>query len=160
LWVVAAGLVGWSIVMALAERFGTRQRGEQGLTLVDALFVGLMQCFALLPGVSRSGATISAGLLRGLDRVVATRLAFFLSIPALTAAGLYEGVSQAGAVSTSVGWMPTILATIVSFVVAYASIGWLLRLVAKHRITVFIGYRVALGLLIVILILTGVVSAT
>jgi undecaprenyl-diphosphatase len=103
LWIVVAGLIGWSIVMALAERVGTRRRPEETLTLKDALIIGVMQCVALVPGVSRSGATISAGLFRGLDRVAATRISFFLAIPALVAAGAYEGLSQASAVSSAVG---------------------------------------------------------
>jgi undecaprenyl-diphosphatase len=160
LWVVVAALVGWSIVMAVAERVGTRRRPEESLTLVDALVIGLMQCVALVPGVSRSGATISGGLFRGLDRVAATRLSFFLAIPALVAAGLYEGASAAGDVSSSVGWAPTLVATAVSFVVAYAAIAWLLRLVARHSITIFIGYRIALAVLITALLLTGVIEAT
>ncbi|MEB0307348.1 undecaprenyl-diphosphate phosphatase, partial [Cryobacterium sp. 10I1] len=145
LWVVVAGLIGWSVVMFIAERVGKRNRPEESTTLKDALVIGVMQCVALIPGVSRSGATISAGLFRNLDRVAATRLSFFLAIPALTAAGAYEGLSSASDISASVGWVPTIVATVVSFLVAYATIAWLLRLVAKHSIAVFIGYRVALG---------------
>ncbi|HEX8495649.1 MAG TPA: undecaprenyl-diphosphate phosphatase, partial [Actinomycetales bacterium] len=90
LWVVAAALIAWSAVMWFAESRATQSRGESELTLRDGLFIGSMQCFSLIPGVSRSGATISAGLLRGVDRVTATRLSFFMAIPALTAAGLYE----------------------------------------------------------------------
>jgi len=160
LWVVVAGLIGWSVVMFVAERVGKRNRPEESTTLKDALVIGVMQCVALIPGVSRSGATISAGLFRNLDRVAATRLSFFLAIPALTAAGAYEGLSAASDISASVGWLPTIFATIVSFVVAYATIAWLLRLVARHSIAVFIGYRVALGLVIAALLVTGVVTAT
>ncbi|MCU1569352.1 MAG: pyrophosphate phosphatase [Naasia sp.] len=160
LWIVVAGLIGWSVVMAIAERVASRKRPEESLTLRDALVIGVLQCVALIPGVSRSGATISAGLFRGLDRVAATRISFFLAIPALVAAGAYEGLSQASAVSDSVGWGPTLLATVVSFAVAYVSIAWLLRLVSRHSITVFIWYRVALGLLVAALLATGVVAAT
>jgi undecaprenyl-diphosphatase len=160
LWIVVAGLIGWSIVMALAERAGTRRRPEGTLTLRDALVIGVVQCVALVPGVSRSGATISAGLFRGLDRVAATRISFFLAIPALVAAGAYEGLSQASAVSSAVGWGPTALATVVSFGVAYASIAWLLRLVSRHSITVFIWYRVGLGVVVAVLLATGVIAAT
>ena len=116
--------------MAFAERAATQRRGEGALRLADVLIIGFAQCIALVPGVSRSGATISVGLLRGLDRVAATRLSFFLSIPALNAAGVYEGVTEAGAVSATVGWAPTIVGAAVSLVVAYVSIAWLLRLVA------------------------------
>jgi len=160
LWVVVAALVLWSIVMWAAERVATQKRDEKNVTLVDAIVIGLFQCIALIPGVSRSGATISAGLFRGLNRVAATRVSFFLSIPALVAAGGYEGVTQAGAISASVGWLPTILATVVSLVVAYVSIAWLLRIVARHPITVFIWYRIGLAALVAVLLLTGVITAT
>jgi undecaprenyl-diphosphatase len=160
LWVVAAALIGWSLVMFWAERVATQQRGERDLKLRDVLVVGFFQCIALVPGVSRSGATISAGLFRGLDRVTATRLSFFLSIPALVAAGAYEGVSSAGDISSTVGWVPTLVATAVSLVVAYASIAWLLRIVAHHPITVFIGYRIALGVVLIGALASGVLSAT
>lgn len=160
LWVVVAALVVWSLVMWAAERVGTQKREEKSIGLLDAIVIGLVQCVALIPGVSRSGATISAGLFRGLNRVAATRISFFLSIPALVAAGGYQAVTEADAISASVGWLPTIIATIVSLLVAYASIAWLLRLVAKHPITVFIWYRLGLAALIAILLATGVITAT
>lgn len=160
LWIVVAALILWSIVMFIAERVGDQTRAEGDMTVKDALIIGVMQCVALVPGVSRSGATISAGLFRNFNRVAATRISFFLSIPALTAAGAYEAATQTSAISTSVGWLPTILATIVSFLVAYASIAWLLRLVAKHSITVFIGYRIGLAALVSILLITGVITVT
>lgn len=159
LWFVVGGLVVWSVVMVAAERFGRQDRSEKDLTLVDALVVGVVQCLALVPGVSRSGSTISAGLLRGLDRVSATRLAFFLAIPALTAAGVYEAVGSADDIASSVGWGPTVVATVVSFVVGFASIAWLLRIVAKFPITVFVGYRLVLAAVIAVLLLTGVITA-
>jgi undecaprenyl-diphosphatase len=160
LWVVAGALILWSVVMIAAERVGRQKRPEESVTLVDAVVIGLFQVVALIPGVSRSGATISGGLFRGLDRVAATRISFLLSIPALIAAGGLEAVSQAKAVSSTVGWGPTLLATLVSLVVGYASIAWLLRLVARHSITVFVPYRVALGVLLAVLLGTGVLSAT
>jgi undecaprenyl-diphosphatase len=157
LWVVGAALVAWSTVMWFAERHPRQDRGERELSLKDAVIVGVVQCAALVPGVSRSGATISAGLLRGLDRVTATRLSFFLAIPALTAAGLFELKDVSGS-SISVG--VTLVGTAVSFVVAYASIAWLLRFVAHHSIAWFVPYRVALGLLLLVLLGTGVIGAT
>lgn len=160
LWVVAAALILWSAVMLVAERVSTQHREEQDLTVRDAVVIGLMQCVALVPGVSRSGATISAGLLRGLNRVAATRFAFLLSIPALVAAGGFEAATAASDVGSSVGWGPTIVATGVSLVVGYASIAWLLRLVARHSIAVFIWYRVGLALVLIALLATGVISAT
>jgi undecaprenyl-diphosphatase len=160
LWVVAGALIAWSAVMVAAERFATRKRSEDSAGLVDAVVVGVVQCAALVPGVSRSGATISAGLFRGLDRVAATRISFLLSIPALIAAGGLEAASQARSVSASVGWGPTGLATLVAAVVAYASIAWLLRLVSHHPISVFVPYRIALGVLVIALLSTGVITAT
>jgi undecaprenyl-diphosphatase len=160
LWVVVAGLLIWSVVMVVAEIVGRKQRSEQQLTVTDALVIGIVQCIALVPGVSRSGATISAGLFRGLDRVTATRISFFLAIPALIAAGGYEAATSAKSISSTVGWMPTLVATVVSFLVAYASIAWLLRIVARHPISVFVAYRVLVAVLIAGLLLSGLITAT
>jgi undecaprenyl-diphosphatase len=157
LWWVGAALVGWSVVMWFAERDPKQSRGERDLTMTDALVVGVLQCVALVPGVSRSGATISAGLFRGLDRVTATRLSFFLSIPALTAAGLYELKDVAG---SGIGVGPTAVGTLVSFVVAYAAVAWLLRFVAHHSIAWFVPYRVLLGAVVLGLLASSVISAT
>jgi undecaprenyl-diphosphatase len=157
LWVVAFALIGWSAVMWAAERVARQDRSEKRLNLTDAVVVGLVQCFALIPGVSRSGATISAGLFRGLDRVAATRLSFFLSIPALLAAGLFE---LGDAIGGDVGVGETIVGTAVSFVVAYATVAWLLRFVAHHPITWFVPYRIALGGLLLVLLVTGTMAAT
>ncbi|MGH3496776.1 MAG: undecaprenyl-diphosphate phosphatase [Nocardioidaceae bacterium] len=157
LWWVAGALIVWSAVMVMAERVGTRDRGERQVTMLDALTIGVVQCIALVPGVSRSGATISAGLFRGLDRVTATRMSFFLSIPALVAAGLYELPT---ALKGGIGVAPTLLATVISFVVAYAAVAWFLRFVAGHSITVFVWYRLALGVVLIGLLASGALSAT
>ncbi len=147
--VVALALILFSPVFVYAERHAKGGRGEEDMTLRDALIIGTVQAIALIPGVSRSGATISAGLLSGFDRVSATRLSFFLSIPALTAAGLY-GLKDA--LSAGVGVGPTIVGTVVAFFVAYASIAWLLRFVANHSIVAFVPYRVGLGAVILIVL--------
>ncbi len=157
LWWVGIGLVAWSGVMWIAERRATQARGESDVTIVDAILIGTSQCFALIPGVSRSGASISAGLLLGLDRVTSTRLSFFLSIPALTAAGVYELQHVIG---SDIGIGPTIVGTAVSFAVAYAAVAWLLKFVAGHPITWFVPYRLVLGGAILILLATGAMSAT
>jgi len=163
LWVVAAALFAWSVVMWVAERRHSVLekkhvvRGEGQVTMRDGLIIGLVQCFSLIPGISRSGATISAGLMDGLDRVTATRLSFLMAIPALTAAGLYE-LKDANTSVVGVGQMA--LGVVVAFVVAYAAIAWLLRFVAHHPITVFIWYRVALGIALVVALGTGYLSAT
>ena len=157
LWWVAAALIGWSFVMVAAERIGTKQRPLTRITLVDAIVMGVVQCLALVPGISRSGATITAGLFRGLERVAATRISFLLGIPALVGAGVYE---LKDALSGDVGAVPLIVGTVVSFVVAYASVAWLLRFVAKHSIEVFAFYRVLLGIVLVILLATSTITAT
>ncbi len=157
LWVVAAALVLWSGVMYVAEGRSRQKYGEHDLTLRAALTIGFVQCLALIPGISRSGATISAGLLLDYDRVTATRLSFFLAIPALTGAGLYELKDVDTAI---VGWGPLLVGMLVSFVVAYASIAWLLRFVAHHPITVFVGYRIAAGSLLALVLAAGVLSPT
>ena len=155
---VAAALIVWGFFMLLGEWVARQDRGERDLNLVDVLLIGLAQCLALVPGVSRSGATISVGLMRGLDRVTATRLAFLLGIPALIGAGAYElpsALSDGG-----VGWGPTLVGTVVSFVVAYATVAWLLRYVARHSIAVFVWYRWALGAALIVALATGWISAT
>ncbi len=157
LWVVAGALILWSAVLLYAERRGRQVRTEKDLTLKDALIVGLVQCIALVPGVSRSGATISTGLLVGLDRVTATRLSFFLSIPALLAAGLYELKDALGG---DIGIGQTVVGTLVSFVVAYASVAWLLRFVAGNSIGKFVPYRVALGVVLLVVLGAGWMAPT
>ena len=160
LWVVAGGLILWSGVMVFAERAATQQRGESDVTLADGIIIGLAQCIALVPGVSRSGATISVGLLRDLDRVTATRLSFFLGIPALTAAGIYEALTVTDEITARVGWGATIVGLVVSFIVAYISIAWLLKFVAHHTLIAFVWYRVGLGILLIAGLVTGVIAAT
>lgn len=156
LWIVAGSLIVGSGVMFLAERLGTQKRGEQEVTFADSMLVGSSQILAMLfPGFSRSGATISTALLLGLDRVTATRLSFFLSIPALTGAGIYE---LKDALGTGVGAGPLIVGTLVSFVVAYASVAWLLRFVARHSIDVFAVYRVIVGVALFGLLAGGVLE--
>lgn len=160
LWFVAFGLIGWSVVMWLADRAGKKvKRTEEQTTWKDTLMIGFVQCLSLIPGVSRSGATISAGLFRGFDRVTTTKLSFFLGIPALVAAGVLQTIIQYHYIADGVGWGNTLIATIVSFVVGYVSIAWLLKFVASNNFSLFIWYRVVLGLLIVALLTVGVVEA-
>lgn len=165
LWVVAGALVLWSIVMVVAERVYSGYerrgvvRGEHSVTPVDGLVIGLVQCFSLVPGVSRSGATISAGIARGIDRVTATRLSFFLAIPALTAAGVFQMVEQKDYL-VDFGIGPMVVGLVVAFVVAYASIAWLLKFVAGHSLISFVWYRVVLGALLAVALGVGFMSAT
>lgn len=163
LWVVAVALILWSGVMWLAEARHAKLsreelvRGEGRVGVRDGIVIGLVQCFSLVPGVSRSGATISAGLFRGIDRVTATRLSFFLAIPALTAAGLFEAATTD---LSSLGTGQMAVGVVVAFVVAYASIAWLLRFVATNTLMPFVWYRVALGTVLVGALATGVLAAT
>jgi undecaprenyl-diphosphatase len=158
LWVVAIAMIVWAGAMAFAEYAATQARGERQLKLKDTIIIGFAQCLALIPGVSRSGATITVGLLRDLDRVTATRLSFFLGVPALTAAGVYELKDALG--GQSVGKAALVIGTVVSFVVAYASIAWLLKFVAHHTLMAFVWYRVILGAILIFLLANGVISAT
>lgn len=160
LWFVGSALIAFSFVMLWADRTATQERSEDQVTWRDTLIIGVAQCLAVIPGISRSGATMSAGLLRGLDRVTATKMAFFLSIPALTGATILQTVTKFDEIADGVGWTATLVATLTSFVVAYIAVAWLLRFIAHHTYTVFVVYRVALGSLVLILLATGAVAAT
>jgi undecaprenyl-diphosphatase len=158
LWTVALGMLVWSGAMWFAEHAATQVRNEQHLNLTDAIVIGVAQCLSLLPGVSRAGATITVGLLRDLDRVTATRLSFFLGIPALVGAGVLELGDVVG--SDSVSTAALAVGSVVSFVVAYASIAWLLRFVARHTLMPFVWYRLTFAAVVVALLGTGVITAT
>ncbi len=158
LWFVAGALIIWSGVMWLADKYATTKRVEKDTTWRDTLVIGLGQCLSLVPGVSRSGATISVGLLRGFDRVTVTKLSFFLGIPALVAAGLLEVVTKYKHISGGVGWTSTIIATVVSFGVGYVAVAWLLKFIQNNDFRSFIVYRFALGLILVVLLGAGMIS--
>lgn len=160
LWFVGGALIAFSFVMLFADRTATQERSEEQVTWRDTLIIGIAQCLAVIPGVSRSGATMSTGLLRGLDRVTATKMAFFLSIPALTGASILQTVTKFDEIADGVGWTATLVATLTSFVVAYIAVAWLLRFIAHHTYTVFIVYRITLGSLVLLLLATGAVAAT
>ena len=160
LWVIAGALILWSAVMWLADRQQNLTKGMKDVTVKDALIIGAFQALSpVFPGISRSGATISAGLFLKFDRVTATRLSFFMGIPSLVAAGLLEAATEAGTISNTVGWTPTIIATVVSGIVAYATIAWLLRFVSSNKFTSFLVYRVLLGLVIIALVSAGTIAA-
>jgi undecaprenyl-diphosphatase len=122
----------------------------------DGLFIGFAQALALIPGVSRSGATISAGLFLNFDRAAAARYSFLLSVPAVVLSGLFELREIGGGDGASVG--ATIIATLVAFVSGYAAIAWLLRYLAAHTLAVFVAYRIPLGVLTLVLAATGTIS--
>jgi undecaprenyl-diphosphatase len=162
LWVTATALVAFSAVIALAEYLGRQNRDVEHLNWRDALAVGVAQCLALVPGVSRSGSTISAGLFLGLERELAARFGFLLAIPAVFASGLFsipdafhpvtKGMSATG---------PQLLvSTLIAFVVGLATVAWLLRFLVRHGMYWFVGYRVLAGTAVLILLATGTVAAT
>ncbi|MGI8664495.1 MAG: undecaprenyl-diphosphate phosphatase [Jatrophihabitans sp.] len=158
LWVLATALIVMALVLLVAERRGSRTRTEEDLNARDAVVVGTAQALALIPGVSRSGSTITAGLFRGLDRVTAARFSFLLSVPAVVASGLFEARKIGDSAAPGMG--VTVLATLISFVVGLASIAWLLRYVARHSTFIFIGYRIVLGVVLIGLLSGGAISAT
>ncbi len=157
LWLIAIMLIVFGLILGIADRINVGEKLEGDLTLKDSLLYGLGQMLALIPGVSRSGATISVGLFRGYRRDVATRYAFLLAIPAVLA----SGVSQLNDVSlaASPGLPKTLVATLVAFVVGYVTIGWLLKYLRTRSYLPFVVYRVALGSLVLILLATGVLDS-
>lgn len=159
LWITATVLVLFSFVFIAAEKYSKRDRGTGELIMRDAVIMGLAQCLALIPGVSRSGGTISAGLFLNLDREVATRFSFLLAIPAVLASGLFSlpdaFAPQAGQAASG---MQLLLGTAIAFVVGYAAIAWLLKFVANHSFAWFAAYRIPVGLLVMGLLLFGVIQ--
>lgn len=159
LWITATVLILFSFVFILAERYGKKQRGFEELTMKDAIVMGLWQCLALIPGVSRSGGTISGGLLRNLDREVATRFSFLLAIPAVLASGLFSLPDafnpQAGQAASG---LQLFVGSGIGFVVGYISIAWLLKFVSNHSFAWFAAYRIPLGVIVMILLATGVMQ--
>ena len=158
LWIIATTLIVMGIVLGIADRTARQDRDLKQVTLKHGVLMGLAQALALVPGVSRSGATISMGLFLGMKREAATRFAFLLAIPAVVGAGLFE-LKEIPNSHNDFGWGPTIVATVVSFVVGYAAIAWLLRYVATNSYTPFVIYRVGLGLLTLALLSAGVLTA-
>ena len=156
LYVISSALIAFSFVMLLAERVAVRKREVEELDGADATVIGFAQALALIPGVSRSGSTISAGLFRGFTRTAAARYSFLLSVPAVVLSGLFElrkvGDHDGAAAA------PTIIATIIAFIVGYASIAWLLRYLAHHTLGVFAAYRIGLGVLVLALAASGAIS--
>ncbi|OAA17644.1 Undecaprenyl-diphosphatase [Corynebacterium afermentans subsp. afermentans] len=160
LWITATVLILFSLVFILAERRGKKTRGFEDLTMKDAVVMGLWQCLALIPGVSRSGGTISGGLFLNLDREVATRFSFLLAIPAVLASGLFSLPDafdpQAGQAASG---LQLLVGSGIGFVVGYISIAWLLKFVSNHSFAWFAAYRIPLGLLVMALLGTGVMGA-
>ncbi|RYP83625.1 undecaprenyl-diphosphate phosphatase [Nocardioides guangzhouensis] len=158
LWLVGTTLIVMGIVLGIADRVGSLDRTMKSLHVSHAVYFGIAQSMALIPGVSRSGATISMGRFLGYDREAATRFAFLLAIPAVIGAGLFE-LKEIPHGDNAYGWGPTIVATVVSFVIGYAAIAWLLRYVSTRSYLPFVIYRISLGVLVFVLLGTGAIAA-
>ena len=156
LWVIAANLIIFGLILGVVDRIGANERPLAALNFRHALWYGAAQTLALVPGVSRSGATISMGLALKYTREAATRYAFLLAIPAVVASAVFQ-LPDVNA-SAEPGLPKTLVATVVAFVVGYAVIAWLLRYLRTHSFLPFVIYRVALGLLVLVLLWAGVLS--
>jgi undecaprenyl-diphosphatase len=157
LWITAAMLAGFGLVIGLADRFARNTRPLESLTWRDGVLFGLAQSLALIPGVSRSGATIAAGLTMGYQRVAAAKYSFLLAIPAVVGSGLFKLTDIAND-PVEPAWGPIALATVVSFLIGYAVIAWLLRYVSTHSFFPFVVYRIVLAAVLVVLLVTGVLE--
>ncbi|MGY0006684.1 undecaprenyl-diphosphate phosphatase [Micromonospora sp. I033] len=163
LWLVSTTLIIGAIVLAFAEYWGRQTRTLENFRMRDGVIMGFAQAAALVPGVSRSGGTLSAGLLLNLTRETAARYSFLLAIPAVVISGVFSipdvfEPSAPGTSAPSVAQM--VVATVIAFGIGYAAIAWLLRYVAHHTLYLFVLYRVALGSLVLCLLLTGTIDAT
>jgi undecaprenyl-diphosphatase len=159
LYLIGVALIVLGLILLLAEQVGTRDRDIEDVRTRDGFWVGMAQAAALIPGVSRSGATITAGLFLGLERAAAARFSFLLSVPAVVLSGLLElGTIVSGEEGEHVGAGALVIATVMAFIFGYASIAFLLRFLATHSTAVFVAYRVALGSLVLILVSAGAIS--
>jgi undecaprenyl-diphosphatase len=156
LTLIGCTLIALGLVLLAAERAGSHSRDLDDFNARDGWVIGLAQALALVPGVSRSGATITAGLFLGLERRAAARYSFLLSVPAVVLSGLFElrkvGEGEHAAAA------PTAIATLAAFVIGYASIAFLLRFLTSHSTAVFVAYRVAVGALVLVLVAAGTIS--
>ena len=159
LWIIATMMIVVAVLLALAELVGKKERSMEQLGLGDTLAVGCAQVLALIPGSSRSGSTIMGGLFAGLTRETAARFSFLLSIPAIAASGLLE-LKEAVHKLPNGSYLPLVVATIMSGIVGYASIWFLLRFLRTHSTAVFIVYRLIVGAAILCGLLGGYISAS
>lgn len=161
LWITATTLIVFGLLLGVAERYGPQLRKQAELRLSDGVLMGLAQSLALVPGVSRSGGTITAGLSLGLDRPTAVRFSFLLAIPAVFAAGLLElgHVFDPGGAGLQPSGPQMLVATVLAGLVGYACIAWLLRYVEKHSVYLFVWWRVLVGLAVYVLLGFGVLQA-
>ena len=160
LWVIASTLIIFGLVLGFADRIGKSAKDLSTLSARDGIFYGLAQSLALIPGVSRSGATIALGRFLGYKREAALRYSFLLAIPAVFGSGLYQLKKAMDDSTVSVYSMPEIVvATATAFIVGYAVIAWLMKFISTKSFTPFVIYRVALGSALLVALATGVISA-
>ncbi len=145
---IATSLISLALLLLWAEARGKRSRQIENLTRSDALIIGIAQACALIPGSSRSGTTITAGLFLGFNREAAARFSFLLSIPAVIASGLFELYQARHHLLHSIGILPMAVSTVVSGIVGYATIAFLLGFLKAHSTKVFIAYRICLGIIL------------
>jgi len=157
LYIIAAALIGMGIVMLIAEKVGAQKRKVEDVQVVDGVKVGLWQVLALIPGMSRSGSTISGALFGGFDRGAAARFSFLLSVPSVAAAGLYEAFKERAHFTGDL-MVPTLVATAVSFIVGYGSIAFLMQFLQKRGIVPFVVYRILLGIVLIALLQAGTIK--
>lgn len=159
LWFVGATLVIFGIILGVADALGKKTRTLEDLDTKHGIIYGFAQALALIPGVSRSGGTITAGRLLGYDRASAARYSFLLAIPAVFGSGLHELYSALkDGVSTGLGWGPTIVATLIAGVVGWLVIKYFMRYIERHSFLPFVLYRIGLGTLILMLLALGVLN--
>jgi undecaprenyl-diphosphatase len=159
LWLIGTVLIVFALVLGWADRRGRHERRIEELSTRDGVLIGLAQSLALVPGVSRSGATMSAGLLLGLQRPAAAKFGFLLAIPAVVASGAFqlEGIIS-GEEGGDEPFSYVAIATVISFAVGYAAIAWFLRYLAHHSVRVFVVYRLLLGSLVLALVAAGAIG--
>ncbi|MDN5656668.1 undecaprenyl-diphosphate phosphatase [Brevibacterium sandarakinum] len=160
LWITATMLIVFGLIIGLADWVGKRERTLEDMTWGQGIVYGLAQALALVPGVSRSGGTIMAGRFMGFDRPAAARYSFLLAIPAVLGSGFYSVFQTIGSEEMVIGWGPTILATIIAFGLGLLVIHWFLGYVKTKSFALFVWYRVALGIVLYVLLGTGVLAAT
>ena len=160
LYLVGTVLIVFGLVLGYADHVGKHERELGQISTRDGILIGLAQSLALIPGVSRSGATMSAGLLLGLERAAAARFSFLLAVPAVVLSGLFQltgVISGEEGNGDPLGYI--LVATLISFFVGYAAIAWLLRYLTTHSVGLFVGYRVALGVLVLVLTAAGAIQS-
>lgn len=159
LYLIGSALIVLGLVLLVADKIGTKERDIEHIRIKDGIAIGFAQALALIPGVSRSGSTITAGLFMGLDRTAAARFSFLLSVPAVVLSGAFELVKilgDSGGDHTSLGALA--VATLMAFISGYAAIAWMLRYLQNHSMSIFVIYRVALGVLVLVLVSSGAIK--